>query len=212
MNAGKIQFITDPRPGVSLTAQAELVCRAGVDWLQFRLKEASREEKLRYGTEVAQICRQYNTVFIVNDHMELAAELGADGVHLGLDDGDPAEARQLLGDTAIIGGTCNTLEDVVLRHRQGVDYIGLGPYRFTVTKKNLSPILGLQGYQSIVENCRRRGISIPLVAIGGIGVEDIAPLISAGVHGVAISSLILDAEDPKDRIAAIRDRIHCQQA
>jgi len=212
MNAGKIQFITDPRPDLSLAAQAELVCSAGINWLQFRLKEASREEKLRYGKEVARICRQYNAVFIVNDDVALAAELGADGVHLGLDDGDPAKARQLLGDTAIIGGTCNTFEDVELRHRQGVDYIGLGPYRYTATKKNLSPILGLQGYQRIVENCRQRGISVPLVAIGGIGVGDLAPLISHGVHGVAVSSLILDAEDPKDRIAAIRDRVHCQQA
>lgn len=207
MIAGKIQFITDPRPDSSLAEQAEVVCRAGIDWLQFRFKDAERDEKLSVGKEVAAICRSFKATFMVNDDIELAAELGADGVHLGLDDGEPQRARDLLGSSAIIGGTCNTFADIELRHKQGVDYIGLGPYRFTSTKKNLSPTLGLEGYRTIIQECRQRGITTPIVAIGGIAVEDIAPLISSGVHGVAISSLILDAENPRSRIAAIRQQV-----
>lgn len=206
-HTGKIQFITDPRPGLDLTAQAELVCSAGIDWLQFRLKDVDYEAKILVGTSLRRICRKHKALFIVNDDVELAAELDADGVHLGLDDGDPVKARALLGSSAIIGGTCNTFDDVKLRHSQGVDYIGLGPYRYTSTKKNLSPILGLEGYRAILQKCEELKITIPIVAIGGIGVEDIGPLISSGIHGIALSSLILDAEEPSERIAAIRQQV-----
>lgn len=207
MKKGKIQFITDPRPDQELSAQAEMVCSGGIDWLQFRLKNASYDSKLESGKEIARICRKSNTTFIVNDDMELAAELGADGVHLGLEDGDPQKARELLGSSAIIGGTCNTFEDIELRHKQGVDYIGLGPYRFTSTKEKLSPILSLEGYRDILQKCRERKILIPIVAIGGIEVEDIGPLMSSGIHGIAISSLILNANDPQSRITAIRQQV-----
>lgn len=207
METGKIQFITDPRPELGLAVQVELVCRAGIDWLQFRCKGADRAEKRKTGQELAAICRSHKTLFIVNDDMELAAELHADGVHLGLADGDPRKARKLLGASAIIGGTCNTFEDIELRHQQGVDYIGLGPFRFTSTKKNLSPILGLTGYRNIIDRCRRRGICLPIIAIGGIRVDDIASLIAVGVHGVAISSLILDADDPQQRIVEIKRQV-----
>lgn len=210
INKGKIQFITDPRPGNGLAEQAEMACRAGVDWVQFRWKEAGREERLRAGQEVVRVCRRWQAVCIVNDDIELARELGADGVHLGLEDDDPGEARRILGDSAIIGGTCNTLEDVRLRHRQAVDYIGLGPYRFTSTKKKLSPVLGQEGIAALMRSCRKEGMHIPIVAIGGIGVDDVAGLQQLNIHGIAVSSLVLDAADPAKVISALKEKMACK--
>ena len=106
------------------------------------------------------------------------------------------EARKILGNGKIIGGTANTIEDIVRLHKQGADYIGCGPFRFTTTKKKLSPVLGLEGYKSIVQNMRDKGIDLPIVAIGGITVADIPAIMATGVTGIALSGAILGAADP----------------
>ena len=118
-----------------------------------------------------------------------------DGVHLGQNDMNPAEARKILGADFIIGGTCNTYEDI-LKIKDDVDYIGCGPFRFTTTKKNLAPVLGLDGYKEIVWNCRSNNINIPIVAIGGITAEDIPDILNAGPNGIALSGTILNSPDP----------------
>lgn len=204
---GRLQCITAPRSESDMAAQAARLCGAGVDWLQFRMKAGKRREKVEHGRRVADVCRSYKATFIVNDDIELAARLGADGVHLGLQDEDPALARRILGSQAIIGGTCNSMEDVRLRHRQGVDYIGLGPYRFTSTKQHLSPLLGLRGVEEVLHCCRREKIAIPIVAIGGIRREDIAALRKVGVHGIAVSSLLIDAAEPVDLLTEIMEKL-----
>ena len=116
--------------------------------------------------------------------------MGAHGVHLGLTDTKVSNARKLLGDHAIIGGTCNTPLDILYQYEQGADYVGVGPYRFTETKKNLSPILGLDGYQRCVDFCQKNNVDIPMIAIGGIVPTDVPALITMGIHGVAVSSVI----------------------
>ena len=103
------------------------------------------------------LCREYGATFIIDDHVELVKELHADGVHLGKKDMPIAEARQILGKDFIIGGTANTFEDVQMHYQAGADYIGCGPFRFTTTKKNLSPILGLEGYKAIVSQMKTAG-------------------------------------------------------
>lgn len=204
-----IQFITDPRRNFDPVDQVEMVCAGGIRWIQMRLKEMSRQEKLRYGKEIKRITRNYDSIFIVNDDVDLASELRADGVHLGLEDEDPTLARSVLGASAIIGGTCNCYDDILLRHRQRVDYIGLGPFRFTSTKKKLSPIIGLEGYKNHLQRCRQERLSIPFVAIGGIGMADIAPLRGVGVAGIAVSSLIIDAADQLARVKEIQEEFSC---
>ena len=205
-----IQFITDPRLDFDPVDQVELVCAGGIRWIQMRLKKMSRQEKLRYGKEIRRIARNYNSIFIVNDDVDIASELGADGVHLGLEDQDPVAARTVLGASAIIGGTCNCYDDILLRHRQQVDYIGLGPYRFTSTKKKLSPVIGLEGYKKNLQRCRQELLNISIVAIGGIVVADIAPLRGIGVAGIAVSSLIIDAPDPAARVKEIQEEFACK--
>ena len=114
-----------------------------------------------------------------------------------------SEARALIGAGRLIGATANTADDVRAAVRAGADYIGWGPFRFTTTKARLSPILGLEGYERVVGECRRDGFVPPIVAIGGITPDDIDPLMATGIAGIALSGAILSAPDPASLTASI---------
>ncbi|MFK7901066.1 MAG: thiamine phosphate synthase, partial [Cyclobacteriaceae bacterium] len=132
---------------------------------------------------------------LINDNVKLAQEIKAGGVHLGKNDIDADKARAILGKDFIIGGTANSFDDIVRLNEWKVDYIGLGPFRLTETKENLSPTLGKEGYQGILESMKAQNIDIPVVAIGGILAEDVPSLLGLGLHGIAISGGISKAED-----------------
>lgn len=195
MRIDKLHYISqEPREGSHLTA-IEKVLRSGGKWIQLRVKEQPEEDVLALAEQANLLCRRYLARLIVNDYPRVALQSGAYGVHLGLDDMPVPEARAILGAERCIGGTANTFEDVLRRAQEGVDYIGLGPYRFTATKKNLSPILGLEGYTRIMEQIREAGIQIPVIAIGGIERADIDPILSTGIHGIAVSGLLTRSND-----------------
>jgi thiamine-phosphate pyrophosphorylase len=183
--------------------QVESACQAGIRWIQLRMKQASDEEVREIALAAKGICAAFDCTLIINDRVAVAAAVDADGVHLGKEDMTVSEARRLLGKDKIIGGTANVAEDIEEHYRQGADYIGLGPYRYTTTKKKLSPILGLEGYRQIMNRLRQEQIHIPIIAIGGIGVEDVAPLLDAGLAGVAFSGVLVHAEDPKGLVEAL---------
>lgn len=176
--------------------QAEAACRAGADWVQLRVKNRPYADWKALAQETLAVCRQYNARLIINDNPHLAGAIGADGVHLGQDDMPVAEARALLGINFVIGGTANTSETILAHHRDGADYVGLGPFRFTATKEKLSPILGLDGYRRILATLKNQSISLPIVAIGGITLADVPVLLQLGFQGIAVSSAITDAPDP----------------
>ena len=192
-----IQFITNYHENISLTEQTEYVLEAGCRWVQLRLKGADDAEVFMVGKVLRQLCDQYEATLILDDVVRMVPVIGADGVHLGKQDMPIDEARQLLGPDKIIGGTANTIEDVERLAKQGANYIGCGPFRFTTTKKNLSPLLGLEGYAAILEQMRQKQIDLPLIAIGGITLEDVPDLIDLGVSGIAISGAILEAKKPE---------------
>lgn len=187
----RLYFLTMDDAPIGAVQQVEAACRAGIRWIQLRMKQASDEEMLEAARAAKRICSQWGCRFIVNDRVHVALEAGADGVHLGKEDMAVSEARKLLGGGMIIGGTANTVEDIREHWRQGADYVGLGPYRFTTTKKNLSPILGLEGYQRIMEQLRTENFPLPVIAIGGIRKEDMAPLLEAGCSGIAFSGMLV---------------------
>ena len=191
-----IQFITNYHDNISLTEQTEYVLEAGCRWVQLRLKGADDAEIYMVGKALRALCDQYEATLILDDAVRMVPVIGADGVHLGKQDMPVDEARKLLGPDKIIGGTANTFEDVERLARQGANYIGCGPFRFTTTKKNLSPLLGLEGYAAILEQMRQQQIDLPLIAIGGITVEDVPDLVDLGVSGIAISGAILEAKKP----------------
>lgn len=167
------------------------------------MKHASDEEVEKVAQEVQKLCRTYGATFLIDDRVELVHKLKADGVHLGKNDMPIAEARNILGKDFIIGGTANTFDDVRSHYEAGADYIGCGPFRFTTTKEKLSPILGLEGYQSIVQQMKAEGINLPIVAIGGITLEDIPAIMQTGVTGIALSGTILRAENPVEETEKI---------
>ncbi|GHA71221.1 thiamine phosphate synthase [Pontibacter akesuensis] len=202
-----LHYITQETDKQTHAQAAEAACRAGADWVQLRVKNKPYEVWKALALQTKSICRHYGSTFILNDNPALAAEVGADGVHLGKLEMAPAEARKLLGPTKIIGGTANTFEDVKRLLEQGVDYVGLGPYRFTTTKDNLSPILGLQGYTAILEQCSAAGITIPIVAIGGITAADVPLLLPTGIHGIAVSSAITLAANRAAAISEIKQNL-----
>lgn len=176
--------------------QVDAACRAGADWIQLRVKNRSYADWKALALETLAVCRQYNARLIINDNPYLAGEIGADGVHLGQDDMPVAEARALLGMDFLIGGTANTVETILAHYRDGANYVGLGPFCFTVTKEKLSPILGLDGYRRILETLKNQSIPLPIVAIGGITLADVPALLRIGFQGIAVSSAITDASDP----------------
>jgi thiamine-phosphate pyrophosphorylase len=143
----------------------------------------------------------------LDDHVALCKEIEADGVHLGKSDMHPQKAREILGDKYIIGSTCNTYEDIFAHAVYPIDYIGLGPFRFTSTKANISPVLGIKQYRVVIEKCNKAAISLPVVAIGGITLNDIESLLLAGVKGVALSGAVLQANNPVEITGKIVNEI-----
>jgi len=163
----------------------------GANWIQLRWKKASGKELLQLSEKIKAMCGSHQATLIINDHVQVAKAIDADGVHLGLEDESVANARAVLGPHKIIGGTANTLEHVLQRTAEGCNYIGVGPYRFTTTKEKLSPILGLEGYQSMLESLQEKNIEYPpIIAIGGIMSNDIENIKHSGIYGVALSGLL----------------------
>ena len=191
-----IQFISHYTDQYSYLDSIRLALEGGCRWVQLRMKDASIHDFLRIGKEVRRLCDSYQATFILDDHVELVREIGADGVHLGKKDMPVAEARKTLGNDCIIGGTANTFDDVKMHYEASANYIGCGPFRFTTTKQGLAPVLGLEGYRSIIAQMSAEGIDLPLVAIGGITAEDIPAIMQTGVSGIALSGAVLRAADP----------------
>ena len=205
--ASRLQFITHFTDKYSYYDSAMMALEGGCQWIQLRMKDACEDEIERVARLILPECRRMGAVFVIDDHVELALRVGADGVHLGKNDMPVDEARRLAGDGFIIGGTANTFEDVQRLAAQGADYIGCGPFRFTMTKKNLAPMLGLEGYKRILSQMKECGIGLPLVAIGGITSDDIPQLMAAGVSGIALSGSVLRAEQPVEEMRKVVEKL-----
>lgn len=173
--------------------------------MQLRIKNQSEAEVIDQATAVKALCDHYEAKLIINDYPHVAKQVGAWGIHVGLDDMPVAAVRSIAGKQMIVGGTANTFEDIQQKVEEGVDYIGLGPYRFTTTKEKLSPVLGLEGFQRIMNKVRAAGIQLPIVAIGGILPEDVPGLLAAGIHGVAISGALTNADNKKEIIEKFKE-------
>lgn len=166
------------------------VCEAGGKWVQLRLKNVALVDYLNAAKKARKICDANGAVLIINDNIGIAGESNADGVHLGLEDTKASEARKQLGSEAIIGGTANTFEDCLYQINNGVDYLGIGPYQFTKTKKKLSPVLGVEGFKTVVQKLTENGHELPVVGIGGITLEDVPKIVTTGLSNIAVSGML----------------------
>jgi len=187
----KLQYISQ---GFTIKNQELNIRKAldhGIKWIQVRWKNAPESEFIKLCELSKKLCSDHHTVCIINDHVQTAKDIDADGVHLGLKDTSIELARHILGENKIIGGTANTISDVLQRMNEPCDYIGLGPLRFTSTKEQLSPILGFEGYEKIIQNLKEQSLEIPKIfAIGGVVLEDIKQLQQIGIYGAAVSGQI----------------------
>ena len=177
-----LQFITHRTERYSYFESARMALEGGCKWIQLRMKDAPLDEVEAVALQLKPLCKEHEAILILDDHVELAKKLEVDGVHLGKKDMPIDQARQILGEAFIIGGTANTFEDVLL---------------------NLSPVLGLEGYVSILAQMQKAHIELPVVAIGGITYEDIPAILRTGVNGIALSGTILRANDPVEETRRI---------
>ncbi|MFV9551822.1 thiamine phosphate synthase [Algibacter sp. PT7-4] len=183
----KLHYITQGETPKEHLENIQKACTSGAELVQLRLKNVSEKKILKLAKEARAITSHFQTRLIINDYYKIAKEIKADGVHLGKTDTCPTVARKHLYTWQIIGGTANTLEDCENLINKNVDYIGLGPFRFTTTKDNLSPVLGLNGYKAIVDELKTK---TPIIGIGGITLEDVTAILEAGISGIAASGEI----------------------
>ena len=198
-------FITHQTEKYDYLQSIEIALKGGCRQIQLRMKDAFVEDVEKTAIRAKTLCDEYDAALYMNDYVAVCLKVNAAGVHLGKSDMSLPEARTILGNGYMIGGTANTFDDIFRLYKQGVDYIGLGPFRFTETKKNLSPVLGLDGYRDIVDLCRKHEINLPVLAIGGITREDIPAIMQTGVSGIALSSTILNADNPVEETEKIVD-------
>ncbi len=191
-----LQYITNGTTPAEVKEEVKAVLKGGCRWIQIRMKEAEVKTLLLAIYNVKKMCQEAGAILLVDDCVPLARNTRIDGVHLGKDDMSPAQARQFLSPMAIIGSTANNLEQVQHLDFANADYAGVGPLRFTTTKKKLAPVLGIEGYEQIFSWMRSSGHDMPVVAIGGVTPEDVPSLLKVGAQGVAVSGAISNAPDP----------------
>jgi thiamine-phosphate pyrophosphorylase len=186
MYLGGLCFITDSKVcRLSYEEMTLRVLNAGVKWVQYRDKKNSRKKIYEQAVKLRRITEKYNSVLIVNDYADIALAVDADGVHLGQDDLPMREARKIMGKDKIIGISTHNLKQAIEAEKEGADYIGFGPVFRTRTKKAGSP----KG--TVILRDIKRQVHIPVVAIGGINIENIRSVLDAGVDAVAVASAIL---------------------
>ena len=183
----KLHYISQGDSPKAHIDHIQKACTSGAELVQLRLKDISEKKILKLAAQAREITSHYQTRLIINDHYKVAKAIKADGVHLGKTDTCPTEARKTLLSWQMVGGTANTLEDCQALINKEVDYIGLGPFKFTNTKANLSPVLGLNGYAAIIDALNTK---TPILAIGGITLEDVSDILKTGISGIAISGAI----------------------
>lgn len=201
-------FITHPSDRYTIAEEVQMALEGGCKWIQLRMKDASDEEFRQTALEIIPMCQENEAFLVFDDRVELAMEMGVHGVHLGKNDMNPLQARETMGAEAIIGVTANTADDIIRFRGWDVDYVGLGPFRYTTTKSNLSPVLGIDGYREIVKAVRDSGMTLPIVAIGGITIDDIPAIMATGVNGVAVSGAIINADDPVEYTRNLLEKLN----
>ncbi len=204
----KLQYISQGNDAFEHLNNIKFALFAGIKWIQLRLKNITHNDYVYFGKEAKKLCNQFHAVLIINDNPFVAEECNANGVHLGLNDMSISRAREILGTKKIFGATANTFEDIQRANKYSPSYIGLGPLRYTDTKKNLSPLLGFNGYKNILIKMRQNNIDLPVFAIGGVISDDIVNLIQMGIHGIAVSGLITNSDSKNDLIKELNNKLN----
>ena len=184
--------------GETLYEQVEKAIKGGVTFVQLREKNLDGESFLDEALEIQKLCKKYNIPFIINDNVEISRTINADGVHVGQSDMKVGNVRAILGEDKIIGVSAQTVEQAMLAEKEGADYLGVGAVFPTDSKADADDV----SYETLKAICE--AVSIPVVAIGGIGVGNILKLTGTGICGVAVISAIFAAENIQKATAELK--------
>lgn len=193
-----LQYITNTACGKSIPEQVKAVLAGGCRWIQLRMKDAAHDEVMEMAKTIKPLTDEKGAFLIINDYVDICRDVNCTGVHLGKTDTPPSKARMELGPLAVIGVTANTFADIEAVRSLDIDYIGMGPFADTKTKENLAPILGLEGVSALCNEMNAAEINIAHVAVGGVKLEDVKPLLEAGCDGIAVSGAIAFADDMEE--------------
>ncbi|MBN1833744.1 MAG: thiamine phosphate synthase [Deltaproteobacteria bacterium] len=197
---GKLHVLTDTvlQGRFSHLELARMAIRGGADTIQYRQKSGSTREMIRVAAQMKQVCSDQGVPLIVNDRVDIAIAVKADGVHLGQDDFPIPLARELLGQEMIIGASASNMEEVKKCLLEGADYVGFGPIYPTTSKDDAGSAKGIDGLAQVVKS-----VPVPIIAIGGIGLENVSEILRTGVHGIAVISSVCCREDPEQAAKAL---------
>ena len=199
----KLYAVTDRSwlGGRTLAQQVEESLAGGATMVQLREKGADRETLRREALEIRAVCRRYGVPFLINDAADLAAEVEADGVHVGQQDMSPRQARAILGPDGIVGVSAHTVEEARAAQAAGADYLGVGAVFATGTKGNTTPV----DYETLKAICA--AVDIPVVAIGGVGRDNLSSLAGSGICGVAVVSALYAQPDVRAAARCLRSQV-----
>jgi thiamine-phosphate pyrophosphorylase len=197
----KLYSITSDRTDLSLEDQVEQACQGGADAVQFRDKSASAKKIIDIAQRLRDICKKFKVLFILNDRPDLANFVGADGVHLGQDDAPVELARQIMGPGKIVGCSVHSLGQAAAAQEAGADYIAVGPIYSTPNKTGEKP-----SGVDIIRMIKKR-VRVPVIAIGGIGPDNISEVLSAGADGIACIGSVCGAKDVRAGAKSMKEKM-----
>lgn len=200
----KLYLITDRtwlKEGETLVEKVEAALKAGATMVQFREKQLTGEDYIREAKNIQAVCSAYHVPFIINDHVELAKEINADGVHVGLMDMAVEKAVRILGQQKLVGASAHNVDEAVAAWKAGASYLGCGAVFASGTKTNTVPL----SYETLREICR--AVPIPVAAIGGITLENIHKLYGCGADGAAVISAVFSKNDPQATVKLLLDAV-----
>jgi thiamine-phosphate pyrophosphorylase len=201
----KFHYLTQDLPNRSHADQAHIACGAGTNWVQYRCLTKTDEELIEEINEIAAICDDWGATLIITNHYHLLDRVDAQGVHIEDFDADLAAIREYISDEKTLGASATNIERLLQVQNTGVvDYCGYGPFAHTDTKPNNKPLLGFEGYREIP----KYPVEIPVIAVGGITLTDVEPLIATGIFGIAVSAAVNLSVDPAEAVKAFYRKIY----
>ena len=203
----KLQFITHDIEQHSHIDQARIACEAGAKWVQYRCLTKNDDELLQDINVIAEVCDDWGATLIVTDHIHLNGKADIQGFHIEDMDADFTKLRAELGEAVTIGGSSNTVEGLIRIAKEGADYAGFGPFKVTTTKPNNAPLLGIEGYENAVKTLNEQNIDLPVLAVGGVTLNDLDALMATGIFGIAASSAINQAENMREAYLDFYDKV-----
>ena len=201
----RFHYLTQDMPNRSHVDQAHIACGAGANWIQYRCLTKTDEELIAEINEIAAVCDDWGATLILTNHYKLLDKVDAQGVHIEEFDADFAMIREHIGDDKTLGASATDI-DMLLRVQSAgvVDYCGYGPFAHTDTKPNNKPLLGFSGYRGL----QKYEIEIPVIAVGGIQLIDVEPLLETGIFGIAVSAAINLSIDSASAVKAFYRKIY----